>query len=284
MHYGVDPHHPDLSSAIETTLIDYFNKHHDLFVYALVDGTFDDTLGTELWAHSQQSDSGIVSLYEKAPLSQLEECAPFLMPLTRELLPRLLMHGNGKPMLSILQSPLSIGSLQRHFAGFLQIRTASDGLCFPLRFADTVCSQDTLAMFNDAQRTAFCSGFMAWHLINRQGTLTTVAGTCLDAASYTPPALGEANALDITDKQYAWLIDSGEEDYILSDLAERAPELIAQRKSSVLYSMISELLTAMDERRIRNGPERQELAAQALMLPDRQQALALLDAARPRGT
>jgi hypothetical protein len=283
MYYGVDPHHPELFSQIEAALSAHLGQREDLHAYALIDGTFDAAFGAQLWALSKQADSGVVPLYDNTPLSELEKCAPFLARLSLEQLPGSLKRCDDKPMLSFLQSPLTINRLQRHFAAFIRVRTPSDGLCFTLRFADTVCSLDALEMFNDAQRAAFCSGFTAWHLINRQGTLTTIAGTCGDAVSYLPPAVTDNCAQDICERQYAMLVDSGDADYILCNLAETAPEITEQRQPSVLYTMVAGLLIAMDQRGIKNNAQRERLVAQALMLPDRQQALALLDMAKTEG-
>ncbi|WP_211467414.1 DUF4123 domain-containing protein [Collimonas silvisoli] len=283
MYYGVDPHHPELSSLIQTIISATIEKHGKLYVYALIDGTFDDNVGHQLWEYSKQADTGVVSLYDNTVLSGYEECAPFLVNLSSENLPTLLKLSEGKPMLSIVQSPLPIKALQQHFAAFLQIRTTSDGMRMVLRFADTMCSQNVLNMFNDTQRSAFCSGFTAWHLINRKGMLTTIDGTCLDMTAYMPPAVGEGNAIDVTDRQYAALIDAGEADYILCDLAKQAHFLVAERTSSTLYSMISGLLKQLTEYGIKKDKERYALVAQAIMLPERDQALALLEDAQKHG-
>ncbi|WP_211453597.1 DUF4123 domain-containing protein [Collimonas antrihumi] len=283
MYFGVDPHHPELNSLIQTTISATIERHGKLRVYALVDGVFDDNLGRQLWALSNQTDTGVVSLYDNTVLSGYEECAPFLMNLSPENLPKLLKFSVDKPMLSVLQSPLSLGAMQQHFAGFLQIRTTSDGVRMPLRFADVMCSQNALKMFNDAQHSAFCSGFTAWHLINRKGTLTSVDGTCLDAATYIRPAVGEGNAIDITDRQYVDLINGGEADFILCDLAKKAFPVVAERTPSVLYSMISALLKQLTVYRINNDAERYALVTQAIMLPEREQALTLLEDAKKYG-
>ncbi|MEB0165382.1 DUF4123 domain-containing protein, partial [Glaciimonas sp. CA11.2] len=238
----------------------------------------------EMWKKSRSENSDVVSLYDKTVLSELEECAPFLIAITAMNLSGVLKNCEGKPMLSIMQSPLTIHALQRHFAPFLQIRTPSDGLCFSLPFSDTICSEDILYSFDAAQRKAFCSGFAKWHLINRKGTLTTIDGTCIDTASYVPSAVGESNAFDITDKQYAWLIDSGEADYILRHFAQNIPAITAQRKPSQLYAMITDLITGLNRREILNDPERRKLIAHALVMPDREQAMALLDEAQKHGT
>ncbi|WP_211453413.1 DUF4123 domain-containing protein [Collimonas antrihumi] len=283
MYFGVDPHHPELNDLILTTAGELVEKYGKLYMYALVDGAFDDDVGLRLWKHSQQSDSSVVSLYDNTRLSGYEECSPFLLNLTQKNLPPLLAASEGKPMFSILQSPLTIDALQRHFAAFLQIRTTSDGLCMLVRFADTMCSQNMLNMFNDAQRSAFCSGFTAWHLINRKGTLTTIDGTCLDATAYTPPVIGEDNAIDITDRQYVGLIDSSEADFILCNFAETVPQIVVGRTASTLYTMIAGLLKEMDLRGIKKDTDRRNLIVDALMMPDRYQALALLDAAQEHG-
>ncbi|MFC5473376.1 DUF4123 domain-containing protein [Paraherbaspirillum soli] len=283
MYYGVDPHHPDLIGLIETAAGKLSDERVRPDVIAMIDGCFDDDLALRFWKHSRQYEQVIVPLYAHSCLSGLEECAPFLLYLTRSNLLGFLKQSAGKPMLSILQSPLSLAGLQRHFAAFLQIRTPSDGLCMPLRFADTMCSEKVLAMFDDGQRAAFCSGFSAWHLINREGTLTTIAGTCVDLASYTPPVVAEANAIDITDKQYARLIDSGEAEYILCNLDEMAPHITTVHKASILYRVIVELLAGMDRRGIKNDLERRNLIRGALQMPDKFEVLALLDAAQKHG-
>ena len=283
IYYGLDPYHPELLSQIEATLTEVSTKHAQLSTFVLIDGTFDDDFGMEMWKKSRSENSEVMSLYDKTVLSELEECAPFLIAMTAMNLPGVLKSCAGKPMLSILQSPLTIHALKRHFAPFLQIRTTSDGMCFSLPFSDTICSEDILYSFDTAQRTAFCSGFAKWHLINHKGTLTTIDGTCFDAASYLPSAVGESNAIDITDKQYAWLIDSGEADYILRELAKQPFALPPDQPPSMLFPRIRTLLLAMDKRDITVDHERHVLVAQSLQLPDYFCALDMLDEAQKLG-
>lgn len=283
MYFGVDPHQPDLYDLIESAVRDCIGKHGQSNVIALVDGTFDTALGQELWEYSKRSDSGVVALYDNSALSGLEECAPFLLSMSPERLSQLLAISAGKPMFSIFQTPLAIDALQRHFSAFLQIHTPSEKLHLPLRFADTTCSENVLKMFSDAQRTAFCSGFTVWHLINRKGALTTIQGTPDETASYMPPAIGEANSVEITDKQYVWLMNSSEADFILCDLAKESPRHVGQRKASVLYSMIEGLLKQLTERGINNDRDRYLLAVRSLMFSEQHEALKLLDEAQELG-
>ncbi|MGS0743140.1 DUF4123 domain-containing protein [Glaciimonas sp. GG7] len=283
MSYAVDPYHPALLRQIDATLASHINKHAALLTYLLIDGTFDDISSRELWEDSQKNQPDIVSLYDTTALAELEECSPFLLIANPERIAQLLQRSAGIPMLSLLQSPLSIHALQRHFAPFLQVRTPSDGLRFPLPFADTLCSEDILQSFDAEQRSAFCSGFTVWHLINREGTLTSITGTCVDAAAYVVGAVGEANAIDITDKQYARLIDCGEADYLQHHFTKTIPELVTQYRPSTLHTMITELLAAMNRRDIDHDAERRKLLIHALRMSDRGQALALLDAAQKYG-
>ncbi|MGS0743637.1 DUF4123 domain-containing protein [Glaciimonas sp. GG7] len=283
MYYGVDPHHPDLLKQTQTTLADYASRHDNLFTYLLVDGTFDDDLAADLWKYSQDPATDIVSLYDRTALAELEECAPFLLPISATWCDLLLQRSEGVPMLSFLQSPLTLQSLQRHFAAFLQVRTPSDGMRCWLRFADTVCSQNILRILDDAQRSAFCSGFTAWHIINREGTLNSIDGSCMDAATYIPSIVFAENAIDITDEQFGLLIESGEADYLLCNLGEKAPAIIADRKASALYAMIAELLAEMDKRAIKKEVDRAHLIFDALQMPNKYAAFALLDAAQEHG-
>ncbi|KAF3995946.1 DUF4123 domain-containing protein [Glaciimonas immobilis] len=277
MFYGVDSHHPNLLRQIEATLVTLTEKHQNITTKILINGTFDDELGLHLFNQSKRPPAGIVSLYENSVLSDLEECAPFLLSADSPRLPRLLERSDGVPMFSILQSPLTIHGLQRHFSAFLQVRTPSDGRCFPLAFSDTTCSEDILQNLNENQRNAFCAGFAAWHLVNREGKLTTINGTCFDAASYAPPALGDANAINITDKQFAGLIDSGEADYILRQLFENSPSSVKDHISSVTFHQIRQLLPELNKRELTQEEERYTLIAEAIRLPDFYKALDMLD-------
>ncbi|KAF3996742.1 DUF4123 domain-containing protein [Glaciimonas immobilis] len=284
MNYGVDPHHPDLLGQIEATLAALTEKHPDLITTLLINGTFDDELASEFFMQSKGLRTGVVSLYENSVLSGLEECAPFLLTAEMTRLPRLLARSQGVPMFSLLQSTLTIHALQRHFSAFLQVRTPSDGLCFPLRFSDAMCSQNILRCLNDAQRIKFCSGFTAWHLVNRGGTLTTIEGTCFNATSYTPPIVSADNAIDITDKQYARLIHGGEAAYLLCHFARTVPALVTGAPLSIKYTMITSMLAAMDRRDIMDDTERRDLLSHALRMSDRERAVAMLDAAQQHGT
>ncbi|MQR00189.1 DUF4123 domain-containing protein [Glaciimonas soli] len=291
--FGIDPHHPELSQklteAFNKTHAQYAQHHNEqgnqqadkLYAYALVDGTFDDAnLGKQLWELSQENDSGIVSLYDNTSLSGFEECAPFLVNLSSDNLKNLLVYGADKPMLSFLQTPLNKKALQRHFAAFLCIHTPSDGLRFPLRFSDTMCSIDILEMLDETQLEMVLSGFTAWHLINRKGTVTTIAGDCMDLASYIAPNIGEKNAIDITDRQYVRLIDSGEADGMLCGFIKNTPQITSGRTASKVFAMITELLTEMDTRGIKDDINRRQLMVKTLLMPDKYHAIEVLDTAQ----
>ncbi|MQR00239.1 DUF4123 domain-containing protein [Glaciimonas soli] len=287
MYHGVDPHHPELQSQIVTAISNTIAEHEaqqgKLHAYALVDGVYDKALGLQLWENSQQSDTGVVSLYGDSSISGYEEVSPFLIRLGKNNLPQLLAYGQGKPMLSFLQTPLSLTALQRHFAPFLQVHTPSDRLRFVIRFADTLNTLNILETLSETQLEAFRFGFTAWHVINRKGTLTTIAGTYVDAASYAATEIGEANAIDITNRQYGRLVADTEADTILCSLAEEAQQLIKGRKASVLYNMISNLLGEMTLRGINSEPERYALMMKAITFSDRTYALELLDQAQKIG-
>lgn len=286
MYHGVDSHHPKLESqiiiAIENGVAEHRNKHDQaLHTYALVDGVYDKTLGAHLWESSQKSNSGVVSLYGKSVVEGYQEVSPFLVQLSNINRPKLLQWSRDKPMLSFLQTPLSLAALQRHFAPFLQVHTPSDGMHFVIRLADTLCTLNVLEILDETQLATIRSGFIAWHLINRKGTLTTIKGTYESA--YIAPAIGENNATNITDRQYKRLLNSSEADTILSCLAEKSPQLVNKRKASVLYTMISRLLKEMTQRNIKNESDRYALIMKAITYSNHYYAMELLDHAQKYG-
>lgn len=279
MIFGVDPHEDGLAELLNAALLtaeqtaQQQNAKPLLHTYALIDGAFDRDWGRRLLWQQSQADNrqSVCSIYTASRLEALEECAPFLELIdceTRLLkLKRLLARTGGKPMLSFIQSPLDLFTLQRHLRRFSQVET-TDTLRFPLRFADTICFPIIVNAYSESQRHDFMCGVAAWHIVNRHGGITTFHGTYFNAQNYVEPIGLQADCILFTDEQFSWVVAGAEADMLYKEMVSSNNSAYQSIKASILIDQLQAVFGEMDKRQITDEKERKELAYASLKLPD----------------
>ncbi|MBB3213224.1 hypothetical protein FHW67_002513 [Herbaspirillum sp. Sphag1AN] len=296
MIFGIDPHEDKLAESLDAALLTCEQTARlnqaspSLHTYALIDGAFDRDWGQRLLLQQLRTQPSyeqyLRSIYTDSRLEVLEECAPFLLRVSPELrltkLERLLAKTNGKPMLSFIQSPLDLITLQRHLLGFSQVETP-DTLVFPLRFADTICFPVIVEALSEPQRNALMAGIAAWHIVNRSGGISTFVGTCFDVENDVAPVGEQTNYIHFTDAQFAQVVAGAEADTLYKEMAASDDAIPHQPKASVLIGQLQAALYEMDKRHISGEKIRKELAFASLTLPDAQAMHSLLDVAQSKG-
>lgn len=279
MRQLADRHHPDLAKIIAQAVQNCLQKHPSTNVYALLDAPWDMNWAEELWASSQTAPSKVQCIYTDTALAGLEKYSLFLIPVVRSDLEALLQRANCGPMLSLIQTTLSLEQLRQHLARFARLQT-SDGQWLLQRWGYSLMVSAMIQTLSPTQRELLHSGFAAWHLINRQGTLDTIQGS-MDAAL----ALGThdtegmlEHGYAMSDRAFAALLDANEADALLSAIYESAPQILQGRTPSVVHNMASWVLQRMKELGIPQGQKQIQLLAQAIMQPTADAALALLRA------
>ncbi len=252
-YYAVDAHVEGLAGHIDAAISACMQNPGDQ-VHALIDAAFDPDLRTTLFNEPNTRDH-LLCLYEGTPLAGLEECAPFLWTLQRADVADLLQRCDRRPMLSFIQGPLHLRQLQQHLSRFIRARTP-DGLQFPLRLADTMALKDIVAVLGKTVESEVTSGFFAWQLIERDGSLRTWRGTAKagDADARSPPA--STFSVDISDAQFSQMVDSGEADLLVCEAVAWAPRLALEHSAVLLHSNAVREIRAMDAAGVKNPQER----------------------------
>ncbi|RZJ20070.1 MAG: DUF4123 domain-containing protein [Haliea sp.] len=274
-YFPCDPHHPALAQHIAQAVAAGLAAQPETRVYALMDATgLDRHWARQLWTESQHDPHRIQPLYQDTPLADLEECAPFLCTLDRRELPALLSKTRSLPVLSVIQSRLDLDALRRHLARFVQVR-APDGASFAARWGFALGVPALVAALDPPCRALLLSGVDAWHLVNRSGTLDTLAGS--GEAPPTDPVPGMSdNAVEISEQAFLALADAFEADALLVAEARRSPALVQGRQPSVLHAMASRVLKEMDRLQLTEAPLRSELLCEALACASAEAAFAQL--------
>lgn len=273
MYFPSDPYPPDLEQRIVQAVAQCQVAHPEAQVYTLVDASLDNEWAQQIWRAAQDHPQEIQALYRDTPLADLEECSPFLCTLTRDELPALLSRSRSLPMLSFIQSDLDLNALRLHMARFARARTA-DGLWFPVRWGFPLGVPTLIEVLDPAPRALLFSGFHAWHLITRTGTLETMEGKggSIPPSGPVPGMAEHGFALD--DKAFARLVDASEADALLIVEAERTPALVQGRRPSTLHDMAQRVLKEMHRHQIKELPRRRQLLCDALECDSAEAALA----------
>lgn len=273
MYFPSDPYPPDLEQRIVQAVTQCQIVHPKAHVYTLVDACLDKEWAQQIWHVAQSRPHQIQALYRDTPLADLQECSPFLCTLARDELPALLSRSRSLPMLSFIQSSLDLNALRLHLARFVRART-TDGLWFPVRWGFPLGVPALIEALDPAPRALLFSGFHAWHLITRTGTLETVEGQD-DGTPLSDPVPGMlAHGFALDDKAFSRLVDASEADALLIAEAERTPALVAGRRPSMLYDMAQRVLKEMHRQQIREPSRRRQLLCDALECDSAEAALA----------
>ena len=281
MYYVTDPCHPELKQQLRAAVIQQHATRVAgaavLHVYALVDGAMDEAWGQTLWQESQSKPQELRAVYAGTPLEEAEEAGLFLGGVQEDQVDLLLGKARARPMLSFLQSSLGLDTLCAHLAQFSRGQNA-DGYWFPLRWGCPNRVEDLMAAIGEPLANAFCSGFSAWHLIGRSGSLQTIQGTLGQAEQGAKPEGLLTHGVVLSDAALSQLLDAGEADLILSRELSQLPEEVAGRKAVLLHAMAQAVLKEMDAVGMDAHRTRSEMLIRSLRCDSFESAQALVKA------
>ncbi|WP_412556613.1 DUF4123 domain-containing protein [Xylophilus sp. GOD-11R] len=170
---------------------------------------------------------------------------------------------NGVPALSFIQSPLDLNDLQRHLAAFTVAHT-TDQLRMALRIADPIFLRVVVSALGPQAETCLRAGFAAWHLIGRDGHLTTWAGSA--ATSIAPPV--PDGRWILSDAGFNAIVGSGEADALMCAAVRREPSLAERTRACELHRRTVALVTVLDRQKVESPAERSRLVRKALRFDD----------------
>lgn len=236
---------------------------NSLTLYALVDGAFDETFFNTRYPRtlpprSLYADTALQALGLAAPHLQ---AAPDSMSEMQEWLARLFYKIDGKPMLSLIASPLSNEELAFHLRPYA-IAITPDTVEWPVRWGDTRVLPKLLEVFPESQRDHFLLPVRRWWAIRRDGNLHRWDGPALS------PAPAGFDKMPLSDKNFAALVDAGEADSILANLFDSQPDLLQADHPAEYHARVVRHLEIASASGIFASPARQHFSALALMLAD----------------
>lgn len=242
-YYAVDLSNPkSLRDALLTHVSNPDSSDH---WFALIDSAFDYGNRYLSWFGENVS-----KVYYQGRLANLAEVSPLLIMLSRDAiqleheLMRLLLHCNGRPMLSFIRSPLSAEEIREQWQSVLEVET-EDAQSFVLRFADT---RVLPALSGTAELWQRVAGRIAeWQIIGRTGNLERIA---LPEGSNTGAA-----SIRIPDKTLEYLLKSGEADVLASVLDEHFPEILPTNQGARVYTRLVQVASFAEEHSLAGGTE-----------------------------
>lgn len=281
MYYVTDPYHPALKQQLRVAVLQQQTKcaagAAELHVYALVDGAMDEAWGQHLWQECQGNPQELRAVYAGTPLEDAEEAGLFLFAVQEDQIDSLLGKATARPMLSFLQSSLSLDAMCAHLAQFSRGQTA-DGYWFPLRWGCPNRVADLMAVLSEPLCKNLLGGMAAWHLIARSGSLQTIPGAQGQVQPDSRPEGLLTHGVALGDTAFAQLLDAGEADLILSRELTQLPEEIQGRKAVLLHAMALAVLKEMDVAGIDAHRSRSELLVRSLRCESLESAKALVKA------
>lgn len=200
---------------------------------ALVDLAFDHEHGKPLnWPHERVPLYADDALTTVSPtLLAMRPQAPHAAADPEALaqgVRRLLRHCQGRPMLSLLQTRLSLPELAKAWQGVRWVKTA-DGQRFLLRMADTRVLVTLPSCLAPAQWARVCRPVLAWHVVNRLGDWQALP---------IPPSpmlaepdtiqVGSEAPFEIDDDELGRLLDAAQPDALIHALHRDVPDVLPQ--------------------------------------------------------
>ena len=264
MYFAIEPAQPDLNLQLAQSLAELYRTHagSSLYVFALVDGIFDE----QLLAKRPWSRQPKYSLYEGTDLEAFGPASPHLLAAPTDIaeqndwLGKILAACAGKPMLSFIASALETPELQRHFLPYLVART-EDLTEWPLRWGDTRVLPEILSVLEPGQREHLFSPLHVWWSIQRDGTLISWRGQ-----SSAAPLPADFEKLPLSDKAFAHLVDKAEADAVLANIHDTQPDLLEQHRAAECHARVAEHLAIADQHGIDVANARQHFSMLSLCL------------------
>jgi hypothetical protein len=187
----------------------------------LVDAAFDPNLGTDCMRRFHA-----ISIYAGTRWTALEDHGPLLIPLASSkddnvtLLSQVLRRASGKPMVSLLHSPLRAEALATHWKNHIAV-LEPDGDTLLLRWADSRCATPLAQTLSSGNWQRLTAPLLGWWTLDRRATWRRVFTA--DSAIGDVLASGP---MRLAPSELAALVDAGLPDAILATIADQLPELL----------------------------------------------------------
>jgi len=209
-------------------------SRRDLHWYVFMDRAFDAGRPPLSWIQPQWP------LYNDGRLARLLDVSPCLLQLSTRpddltllALQRLLRHGSGRPMLSLLGSPADGPTLQKHWQSFLEA-TDDDEEALLLRWADTRCTAALLKLLPEADRQRLLTPLKHWLILDRAARWQALTPPdSSPAATLAPPVDTGSPALRWDVSQLDALIRAAEADTVLAAIHEHMPDALPPSSAQV---------------------------------------------------
>lgn len=174
-----------------------------------------------------------------------ERVSPLLVELPtspegqRQTIAYLLKQGNGRPMFSILASPLTFTQLAAHLAHFTQIRLPPDEQEYLLRFADTRIVPTVVQVLSPAQRSQMFGPIHFWLYLDREAKWTGIS-------SEGTTNIADGPLLTLTQAQLDAFERATMPDNFIAQLCEEFPGFAATQ-ASARHRLVSHWISQANE-------------------------------------
>lgn len=187
----------------------------------LVDAAFDPNLGTDCMRRFHA-----ISIYAGTRWAAFQDHGPLLIPLVSssddnaKLLRQVLRRASGKPMVSLVSSPLQADALAAHWKNHIAVLDP-DGDTLLLRWADSRCASQLAQALSSGNWQRLTAPLLAWWTLDRRATWCRVFAA--ESASGDVLASGP---MRLAPCEFAALVEAGIPDAILATIADQLPELL----------------------------------------------------------
>lgn len=235
-YFAVDPMGEGTVDALLSAWSALRRSHPSVRCYALVDAAFDEKgFATAL----EDFRGGAASVYAGTDLAELQEVSPWLLELNvssdqslADDVTRVARLRGSRPMCTFLASHWSLRELCRHLRSCVYALVGD--LRLILRFADTRILEAVIRLLPPEQVDILFPGQIhVWLPCRRDGQ---VAVRPLTPSTADPEPAGP---LHLDDTQYAALIEAGDADLIIHNIASDAPECFGEAQPSEVHAFIA---------------------------------------------
>ncbi|MDE1716431.1 DUF4123 domain-containing protein [Chromobacterium amazonense] len=232
--------------------------------YALLDAGFD-------YGRGQPRFPGTAwPLYCQPEWGELRDASPLLIEASWEaphVLPKLLRHCQGRPMLAFVASELDAQALCDAWQRCLQVET-DDRQGYLLRFADTRIASALPQALHPASWQRLCAPLRQWLIVDRVGNIQP-----LTLPQERTPA-NEEDPWVLSDGEMAALLQESLPDTLADQLHDHFPELLPP-SGAQLHGWLQRAGQQLAEQGVENAPDQLTLAVAVCLSRGR-----LLDDAR----
>ena len=263
MYFATNPPPGTLPAQIAREYRELRDAQPSMRLFALVDCAFEEAFLKARYRRTLPSQS----LYGDTSLKALGAAAPHLLTAPdgvaeqQAWLSHVFACCQGKPMLSLIASPLDGGGLVSHWRPYL-IAMTPDTVEWPVRWGDTRVLPALVDALTEAQRQHFFAPLARWWSPARDGGLLQWQGA---GASPIPAGFDK---LPLSDEVFGKLVDMAEADAVLANLYDKQPYLFEAASPAECHGRVARHLALASAHGIHAAPAREQFSALALMLAD----------------